>query len=197
VQVIIVDDNMYYASMRHEVYQLVRQFSAGYAQVALDCPTRTASSRNTGRPPAQRVATHVVERMAGRIELPAPQKRTWERNSILLDASLPAEPLNSTGTTEDPDGGGGDVAGVAGGVAGGGAITPSPLPPPPFLPTTNRAESSPHHLPRIWQVIADALTHPTAPIAPVDLAAAAADRAKIAANMVHQFDVVSCTLSIF
>ena len=51
LRVLIVDDNMYYASMRHEVYQIAREFQPGFIQLVLDC----ASCNPLPSPPSRRL----------------------------------------------------------------------------------------------------------------------------------------------
>ena len=138
--IFLVDDNMYYASMRFEVHQLARQYSAGFAVVAMDCPVAVAAARNAARPPQQRVPRAVIERMAARIELPNPEKRPWERWSNILDCE--------------------------------------------HVPAVD-------HLQSVWRLVASALQHPTVPVVPEDLEAAAAARAATAKSVVHTFDVMS------
>lgn len=75
VSVLILDDNMYYASMRHAVYKTVREFSGGYATALLDCDLDLAVSRNAAR--ASTVHLDVIKRMALKLEPPRPDKNRY------------------------------------------------------------------------------------------------------------------------
>ncbi|KAM9837188.1 L-seryl-tRNA(Sec) kinase [Aulostomus maculatus] len=83
--VFLLDDNFYYPSMRHEVYQLARKHSLGFCQVFLQCDLETCISRNQRR--SEPVPTEVLLEMAKRLEAPDPQKNSWEANSISLHTS--------------------------------------------------------------------------------------------------------------
>eukprot|EP00037_Helgoeca_nana_P028931 m.343035 g.343035 ORF g.343035 m.343035 type:complete len:335 (-) comp27865_c7_seq1:2359-3363(-) len=85
VNVLILDDNMYYASMRHAVYKTVREFSGGFATALLDCDLDLAVSRNAAR--ASTVHLDVIKRMALKLEPPRPDKNRWEKHSVVVDAS--------------------------------------------------------------------------------------------------------------
>jgi predicted kinase len=65
-RLIIVDDIMYYGSMRRRVYQLARQCGAGYAVVHVDVPLALAQARNAARPEATRVHEEVSQRLVVR-----------------------------------------------------------------------------------------------------------------------------------
>ena len=81
----VVDDNMYYSSMRYQVYQLVRQYSVGFAQVLLECPADTAVARDRAR--LLSVGEAVIRRMATRFEAPSPASNSWERHSATVSSA--------------------------------------------------------------------------------------------------------------
>ncbi|XP_073537457.1 L-seryl-tRNA(Sec) kinase [Phyllobates terribilis] len=82
---IILDDNFYYQSMRHAVFQLARTYSLGFCQIFLHCPVDCCLLRNNGR--TDRVADRTIILMDSRIEKPNPEKNTWEKRSLFLDSS--------------------------------------------------------------------------------------------------------------
>ncbi|XP_072095580.1 L-seryl-tRNA(Sec) kinase isoform X2 [Mobula birostris] len=80
--VIILDDNFYYQSMRYEVYQMVRRNSIGFLQLFLDCPFELCLKRNRER--GSLVSDETIVLMSAKIQLPDPEKNSWEKNSIIL-----------------------------------------------------------------------------------------------------------------
>ncbi|XP_028287783.1 L-seryl-tRNA(Sec) kinase [Parambassis ranga] len=81
----LLDDNFYYPSMRYEVCQLARKRLLGFCQVYLQCDRESCISRNQSR--CQPIPTEVIEEMVKRLESPNPQKNSWEKNSISLNAA--------------------------------------------------------------------------------------------------------------
>lgn len=59
-RVMIVDDIMFYGGMRRKVYQMARQYGAGYAVVHVDVPLAVAQARNASRPENTRVHSEVL-----------------------------------------------------------------------------------------------------------------------------------------
>ncbi|XP_054585082.1 L-seryl-tRNA(Sec) kinase isoform X3 [Eptesicus fuscus] len=82
---LVLDDNFYYRSMRHEVYQLARRYSLGFCQLFLDCPLETCLQRNGRRPGA--LPPETIRLMRRRMEEPNPQKNAWEHNSLTVRSS--------------------------------------------------------------------------------------------------------------
>ena len=93
--VVVVDDNMYYRSMRHSVYQLACRHLAGYVQVHLDVPLARAMERNGAREAHERVPDSVMASMAERLQPPDGERHHWERLSVAADATLPQEELHA------------------------------------------------------------------------------------------------------
>ena len=105
---IILDDNMYYRSMRHDVFQLAktsRDFlsllrlhpsficpslfirdGAGFMQIFVRCPLNLASERNLQRDLHSQVDQPVIRKMAERLEEPAPALHQWESCTLSFDA---------------------------------------------------------------------------------------------------------------
>ncbi|MED6273898.1 hypothetical protein CHARACLAT_010964 [Characodon lateralis] len=84
-QLFLLDDNFYYQSMRHEVYQLARKLSLGFCQVYLQCDLETCISRNQSRP--RPTPVKVIMEMEKRLECPNPHKNPWEFQSISLNST--------------------------------------------------------------------------------------------------------------
>lgn len=82
---LVLDDNFYYRSMRHEVYQLARRYSLGFCQLFLDCPLETCLQRNGRRPGA--LPAETIRLMRRKMEEPNPQKNAWEHNSLTVRSS--------------------------------------------------------------------------------------------------------------
>ncbi|XP_006136158.2 L-seryl-tRNA(Sec) kinase [Pelodiscus sinensis] len=79
---LVLDDNFYYQSMRYEVYQLARKYSLSFCQLFLDCPLESCLQRNCLR--SQPLPDETICLMARKIEVPNPEKNTWEQNSLIL-----------------------------------------------------------------------------------------------------------------
>ncbi|CAH2322810.1 Hypothetical predicted protein [Pelobates cultripes] len=82
---LVLDDNFYYQSMRYEVYQLARKYSAGFCQIYLHCPVDCCVMRNRSR--ACPVPDQTICLMEQKIEKPNTKKNTWEQNSLIIDSS--------------------------------------------------------------------------------------------------------------
>ncbi len=82
--VLLLDDNMYYVSMRRVAYQLAARQGVGYGCVHVATPMEVALQRNAARPPANRVAEATIQRMATKLEAPDPTARTWEANVVVV-----------------------------------------------------------------------------------------------------------------
>lgn len=92
VYAILLDDNMYYRSMRYEVFTLARKHGTGYLQSLFDVPLAEAKARNAGRP--NPIAEEIISRMWIKLERPSSRFYKWERNTLeLLGNSLEFEQL--------------------------------------------------------------------------------------------------------
>lgn len=87
--IFIVDDNLYYSSMRYQLYQLVREYSVGYAQIHVECSLDTAIDRDGKRD--RPIGESVIRRMASKLEPPSTRENKWETFSIAVkvDDSTP------------------------------------------------------------------------------------------------------------
>lgn len=57
----------------------------GFCQVHLHCDLQSCISRNESR--SKSVPAQVIMEMVKRLEVPNPQKNSWERNSLSLDST--------------------------------------------------------------------------------------------------------------
>ena len=87
---VIVDDNMYYRSMRYRVFQLARRSGAAYVQVHVAAGLEAALERNAGRAGAARVPDGIVRRMAAALQAPRPDVFPWERASLEVPGGVEA-----------------------------------------------------------------------------------------------------------
>ncbi|XP_072177723.1 L-seryl-tRNA(Sec) kinase-like [Diadema setosum] len=85
----LVDDNMFYRSMRYEYFQLARKYSTGFCQVGLTCSAKVALDRNSGR--KNEIPENTIVTMATKMELPDASKAPWEKNSFLVDVQDPVD----------------------------------------------------------------------------------------------------------
>ncbi|NXJ83975.1 PSTK kinase, partial [Trogon melanurus] len=80
---LVLDDNFYYQSMRHEVYQLARKYSLSFCQLFLECPLECCLQRNRRR--SHPLPDQTICLMARKIEMPDLEKNSWEQNSLVLN----------------------------------------------------------------------------------------------------------------
>ncbi|CAM9832891.1 unnamed protein product [Phaeothamnion confervicola] len=83
IHVVIVDDNMQYRRMRHEVLQVARRCRAGYAQLYFPIDVVAAVARNLERTQG-RVHDKTILKMAGNLEPPDPSRFPWEHNTAVI-----------------------------------------------------------------------------------------------------------------
>ncbi|CAK4162007.1 unnamed protein product [Aphanomyces euteiches] len=77
---IVLDDNMYYRSMRKRFWQLAQTYRVGLGQVFVDTSLETCRRRNAQRDIP--VPSSVFNRMAALLEVPQPESVPWEHHSI-------------------------------------------------------------------------------------------------------------------
>ncbi|KAA0724807.1 L-seryl-tRNA(Sec) kinase [Triplophysa tibetana] len=82
---VLLDDNFYYQSMRHQIYQLARKYSMGFCQVLVRCPLDVCLRRNQCRP--LRVPDEVMLQMSERMEPPNESRNSWEQQSLTVDST--------------------------------------------------------------------------------------------------------------
>ena len=76
--VVVIDDNNYLPSMRHQYYQLARKHLTGFCQVYFHCQRETAKLLNGGRKKEDQVPEHVIDQINDKMEEPNPLKNNWE-----------------------------------------------------------------------------------------------------------------------
>ncbi|XP_056626679.1 L-seryl-tRNA(Sec) kinase isoform X2 [Triplophysa dalaica] len=82
---VLLDDNFYYQSMRHQIFQLARTYSMGFCQVWVRCPLDICLRRNQCRP--LRVPDEVMLQMSERMEPPNESRNSWEQQSLTVDST--------------------------------------------------------------------------------------------------------------
>ena len=85
---LLIDDNNYLQSMRHEYYQLCKKHKVGFAQLFISCETETATKFNLAREADQQVPNTVIKTMAAKLEIPNPLKNKWEAFSFTINNNL-------------------------------------------------------------------------------------------------------------
>lgn len=80
--VFVVDDNLYYRSMRYKYIQLARKYETGFGSIFLDCELDVALRRNAER--EEPVPKDAMLTMASKMEEPVPSKNSWEEHSITI-----------------------------------------------------------------------------------------------------------------
>lgn len=78
---IMVDDNLYYRSMRAAWFRLARSYSLGFCQVFLLCPVEDAVRRNAAR--IAPVPEQTITTMAEKFELP--RSEPWEERTVTVN----------------------------------------------------------------------------------------------------------------
>ena len=81
--VVILDDNMYYRSMRYQIYQLALQLRAGFCQIYISVPLDIVCRQNLLR--TCPVSEEVITRMAAVFEPPNPSRFKFEHFTIVLN----------------------------------------------------------------------------------------------------------------
>ena len=86
--VILLDDNMYYRSMRYEFFKICREEGAAFAQLHVTEDSEIARARNAKR--ESPVPDSVLERLVTLAEPPSPKANAWERHTFRVksDASV-------------------------------------------------------------------------------------------------------------
>jgi O-phosphoseryl-tRNA(Sec) kinase len=89
---IIIDDNMYYRSMRYEYYQLARLHNLSFCQLFVQCNVTDALKYNLSRDQGTAVPGEIITKMAKRLEPPDRQNNPWETHSL----TVPSETWTDT-----------------------------------------------------------------------------------------------------
>lgn len=81
---VIIDDNMYYRSMRYEYYQLARSCRLSFCQLFVQCSVNGALNYNSSRDQGVAVPEEIITRMAKRVEPPDRHNNPWETYSLTV-----------------------------------------------------------------------------------------------------------------
>ena len=92
MQVLVLDDNMHYRSMRRTYYRLARDARVAVCTLGLPISLELALARNAPRPAAQRVAEATIRGMAEALQWPQPEVHRWERGWLRLAEPPPEQP---------------------------------------------------------------------------------------------------------
>jgi len=79
--IFIIDDNMYYRSMRYEYCQLAREYEVGFAQIHMECSETVACKHNLNRPSP--LPEDIITKMSLRMQKPD-GNTAWEKLHIII-----------------------------------------------------------------------------------------------------------------
>lgn len=94
--VLLLDDNMYYRSMRKQWYHFAREHGCTYRQVFLQAAQEVCLERNEGRELASRVPSFSILHMAEAFQWPRAEGEAWEAQpsvTTLLEAGTQSTEL--------------------------------------------------------------------------------------------------------
>ncbi|CAM1296226.1 Uncharacterised protein g1504 [Pycnogonum litorale] len=90
--VMLIDDNMYYRSMRYEWLNLSRKHGLGFCQIYVQCSVEDCIARNIHRSADSKVDNNVIRRMAVKLEEPECEKKHWEDLSFFVRTEQSMQP---------------------------------------------------------------------------------------------------------
>ena len=111
LHLIIVDDNMWYRSMRLDVFRIARDARTGFIQAFLDTPLEICLTRNAGRSGSARVPEDTIRSMEAVFEPPGASQSggaSWEKQDCIVTLESDCGGCGGRG-----GGGGGNDAGAA------------------------------------------------------------------------------------
>lgn len=83
--VLIIDDNMYFKSMRYSLFQIAKKYNIGFCQVFLKCSVELALLKNTQRVAHSVVPSSIIIKMNDKLEPPDINNK-WEKYSLEIEA---------------------------------------------------------------------------------------------------------------
>lgn len=86
-QIVFIDDNMYYASMRRDFYRIARDMHVKFMQVHVLCPFHLCCRRDQEREIKYQVGCDVILRMKEVFDAPQKSINSWEANTLAIDSS--------------------------------------------------------------------------------------------------------------
>ena len=89
---LVLDDNMHYRSMRKAYYRVARDAGFGLCTLCLPVDVETALARDASRPAAERVGRTTITMMRETLQWPDLDRHPWEQRVITLQA--PPAPLD-------------------------------------------------------------------------------------------------------
>ncbi|XP_039288117.1 L-seryl-tRNA(Sec) kinase [Nilaparvata lugens] len=78
---IVIDDNMYYRSMRYEYFKLAKQLRVGFCQIFMEATLEQSLQVNAEREFSSKVPESIILRMNDLIEIPD-RKNQWEKLAV-------------------------------------------------------------------------------------------------------------------
>ena len=88
--VVLIDDNMYYSSMRYEYFQMCRELEISFAQVYVKCSLQNALMQNQQR--ERSVKEEVIHDMVLKMEEPD-LRQSWEKYSVIWQIGMDLQPI--------------------------------------------------------------------------------------------------------
>jgi tRNA uridine 5-carbamoylmethylation protein Kti12 len=89
-KIIIIDDNMYYYSMRHFYYKLAQQYNCAFIILEIRAPFHIVHQRNKGR--RNEVAENIINQMWNKFEFPNPANSA-EKHCIVVENCTPRDEI--------------------------------------------------------------------------------------------------------
>jgi len=86
--VVVIDDNMYFRSMRLPYYRLAEKNSCGFLQVFFKSSLENALLLNSSRPIEQYVPESIIKTMLEDLDEPNPKENPWELNTLIVNSPL-------------------------------------------------------------------------------------------------------------
>jgi len=87
--IVLIDDNLFYKSMRHIFYQLARKYECSFCQIYLEDNLDTLFKRNSSR--EDMVTMETILKMNLLFAVPDPQQNLWEKNTLMLSKVFSGE----------------------------------------------------------------------------------------------------------
>ena len=90
--VLLLDDNMHYRSMRKAYYRIARDAQFGLCTLCLPIDVETAIERDAQRADSERVGSTTIRMMRETLQWPDLTRHPWEQNALTLEK--PPQPLD-------------------------------------------------------------------------------------------------------
>lgn len=86
VDIVLLDDNMHYRSMRRAYYRVAREARLAFCSICLPVTIATAVSRDAQRAAPHHVGRATIEAMAEALQWPEPERFPWEGSAIHVES---------------------------------------------------------------------------------------------------------------